>query len=250
MARPGRITAPAMLPDGALAGASRRERAMMDGLPAAQDPHECFDIVTADGQRTGLVKPRAQIHRDGDWHRALHVWIAGRDAGGGPFLMFQRRSAAKDTWPNRYDATVGGHYRAGESLAQTLREIEEEIGIAPDPHRLRPLGVRICANEAEPGTIDRELQDLFLLVDDRPLAAYRPNPAELSALARFPLEQLIPFLAGERTEVTGESIAPGATAAKPITARAEHFIPTVDRYNLRVAIAAWNVLRGDQYVAV
>jgi isopentenyldiphosphate isomerase len=216
----------------------------------AQDPSELFDVITADGTRTGRVKSRADVHRDGDWHRAIHVWVAGLDAIGSPFLMVQRRSAGKDTWPNRFDATVGGHYRAGEILADTLREVEEEIGIIPDAQHLRPLGVRICANEAQPGIIDREIQDIFFMRDDRPLAGFRPNPAELAALVRFPLETLVPFLAGEAREIQGEAITPGTTRITPIIARIDDFIPTVDRYFLRMAIAAERVLLGEQYVVV
>ena len=43
---------------------------------------------------------------------------------------------------------------------------------------------------------------------------------------------------------------PAATRAESITARIEDFIPTIDRYFLRVAIAAQQVLRGERYVAV
>jgi isopentenyldiphosphate isomerase len=219
-------------------------------LELAQDPGEPFDVITADGKPTGRVKPRAEVHRDGDWHRAVHVWVSGVDDCGTPFLTFQRRSPHKDTWPARYDATVGGHYRAGETFAETLREIEEEIGIVPDPRDLRSLGVRVCANEAQPGIIDREIQDLFLLRDDRPLANFRPNPSELAALVRFSLETLVPFLAGEGSQIDGQSLAPAATRAEPITAGMDDFIPTVDRYFLRIAIAAELVLRGERYVAV
>jgi isopentenyldiphosphate isomerase len=219
-------------------------------LAPAQDPGEPFDVITADGRLTGRVKTRAEIHRDGDWHRAIHVWVAGVDDRGAPFLTFQRRSPHKDTWPARYDATVGGHYRAGETLAETLREVEEEIGIIPDPRELRSLGVRVCANEAQPGIVDREIQDVLLLRDDRPLETFRPNPAELAALVRFPLQTLLPFLAGESEEIDGASLAPQATQAEPTTARGDDFIPTVDRYFLRIAIAAQQSLRGERYVAV
>jgi isopentenyldiphosphate isomerase len=216
----------------------------------AQDPSEPFDVITANGRPTGRVKSRAEVHRDGDWHRAIHVWVAGVDDHGAPFLTLQRRSPDKDTWPGRFDATVGGHYRAGESLAEAMREVKEEIGIIPNPNDLRPLGVRVCANEAQPGIVDREIQDVFLLRDDRPLENFRPNPAELAALIRFPLQVLVPFLAGETFAVSGESLTPAATRTEPITARIDDFIPTVDRYFLRTAIAAQHVLRGERYVAV
>ena len=216
----------------------------------AQDPDEPFDVVTAAGCPTGEIKPRAAVHRDGDWHRAIHVWIAGRDDDGEPFLIFQRRGSQKDTWPDRFDATVGGHVRAGESLAETLREVDEEIGVAVQGLTLLPLGRRVCANEALEGIIDREIQDVFLLVDERSLTDYRPNPAELSALVRFPLAALIAFLAGEESSLQGESISAGAEASELVLVGVDDFIPTVDNYSLRIAIAAANVLRGDRYVMI
>ena len=217
---------------------------------AAQNPQEPFDIVLADGTPTGRVKARAKVHQDGDWHRALHVWVAGTSERGAPFLTFQRRSPRKDTWPDRYDATVGGHCRHGETLAETLREVEEEIGIRAAGLTLRPLGVRVCANEAESGIVDRELQDVYLLLDDRPLEAYRPDPIELASLARFDLQDLLPLLAGEVPTASGLSLAAGDLTIEPVSATLDDFIPTIDRYFFRVAIAVGHVLNGEHYVAV
>lgn len=216
----------------------------------AQDRDEPFEVVTATGRVTGQIKARAAVHRDGDWHRAIHVWIAGRDGDGQPFLMFQRRGSLKDTWPDHFDATVGGHVRAGESWEETLREVDEEIGISVKGLTLLPLGRRLCANESVDGIIDREIQDVFLLVDDRVLTDYRPNPHELSALVRFPLTALIAFLAGDEARLQGESIAAGAESTEVVLVDIDDFIPTVDNYSLRLAIAAANVLRGDRYVMI
>jgi isopentenyldiphosphate isomerase len=215
----------------------------------AQDPAERFDIVRADGSPTGRTKARGAVHRDGDWHRAIHVWVMG-EAGDGPFLLFQQRSERKDTWPGRLDATVGGHLRAGETLTDALREVEEEIGAAAPPDKLRPLGVRICANEGEAGVVDRELQDVFLLRDDRPLSGYRLHPAELAALVSFPLPALLAFCVGETDAIDGMAIAPGAAAPERRTFRQDDFISTIDRYFYRVAIAADATLRGARHVAV
>jgi isopentenyldiphosphate isomerase len=215
----------------------------------AQDPDEPFDVLLADGTPTGRVKPRAAVHRDGDWHRALHIWVAGHDESGEPFLVFQRRSAAKDSWPDYFDTTVGGHFRAGETLQETIREIEEEIGLPATDLNLRPLGTRISITESPP-LIDHELQDVYLLLDDRPLSAYRPHPVELSALVRFPLRELLAFFSDEMASITGEAVVPGNAVPFRITATENEFIPSVDRYGLRIAIAAQNVLRGDRYVAL
>ncbi len=112
------------------------------------------------------------------------------------------------------------------------------------------LGVRVCANEAESGIVDRELQDVYVLLDDRPLEAYRPDPVELASLARFALKDLLPLLAGEASTASGVSLAAVDHTIEPVNVTLDDFIPTIDRYFFRVAIAVGHVLRGEQYVAV
>ena len=216
----------------------------------AQDPGELFDIVLADGTPTGQTKPRAAVHRDGDWHRAIHVWVTGVDDDGTPFLIVQRRNEHKDTWPGRLDATVGGHYRAGESLTETLRETEEEIGISVTLDELLPVGVRIAVNARDEQTRDHELQDVFLLRRDRPLTDYRSNPAELSALIQLPIGDLLDMYVGNRATIEGTNLDASTGEIRTVSLTLDDFIPTVDRYFYRVAIAAQALLRGDRHIAI
>jgi isopentenyldiphosphate isomerase len=215
----------------------------------AQDPDELFDVVTFNGRPTGITKRRADVHRDGDWHRAVHVWVTGIDDLGS-FLTFQRRGLAKDTNPGKFDATVGGHFGAGETLVEALREVEEEIGISVGIDDLRFVGLRICIAEPQPGVKDHELQDVFLLRDDRPLTGYRPNPAELSAIVRCPLDPLLDFLAGSRDSVPTRSIAPNSSVIDEGIATSDDLILRHDRYLYRVAIAAERFLAGERHIAV
>ena len=97
-------------------------------------------------------------------------------------LLFQRRAPDKDTWPARLDASVGGHYRAGEGLTGVVREAHEELGIDVDLEELIPLGVRRVVS-LEPGVIDREIQDIYLLRCDLSLTAYHPDRDEIDGLA-------------------------------------------------------------------
>ena len=127
----------------------------------AQDFDELFDVVTASGEPTGRVKRRADVHRDGDWHRSIHVWVYGVEANA-PFLLMNQRGLEKDTWPGVLDATVGGHLSAGETVEEAYREIEEEIGIVADPKRLRHIGARARSAESAEGIIDREIEEVFL----------------------------------------------------------------------------------------
>ncbi|HWK82050.1 MAG TPA: NUDIX domain-containing protein [Thermomicrobiales bacterium] len=216
----------------------------------AQDPDERFDLVTAAGTPLGTSKRRADVHRDGDWHRSIHVWIYGI-LDNEPFLLFQRRGFDKDTWPGVLDATAAGHLAAGEDVPDAFREIEEELGIAPAPDRLRWIGTRVCANEQAPATLDRELQEVFLLREDAPLTAYGPSPAEVAALVRLPLAATLEFLGGFRDRVAGESLCVQSGAIAAVTITADDFVPTIiDRYYYRIAIAIAAVLRGDRHIAV
>lgn len=219
-------------------------------LVAAQNPDELFDIVTAYGAATGALKRRADVHRDGDWHRSIHVWIYGINESG-PYLLFQRRGMDKDTWPGVLDATAAGHLAAGEQVEDAFREIEEELGISPEPERLQRVGTRICANEQAPSTIDRELQEVYFLRDDSPLDAFRPNPVEVDALVRLPLMETLEFLGGFSAQVEGRLLVAADRRQEPVTVTADCFVPTmIDRYYYRVAIAINAVLRGDRHVAV
>lgn len=213
----------------------------------AQDPAERFDVYRADGQPAGQTKARVEVHRDGDWHRALHIWIAGKGDEGRGFVLMQRRSEFKDTWPGVLDVTVGGHYRAGESLQEVLREAEEEIGVPVDLTDLVPLGVRVSANEMpETAIYDRELQDVFVLIDERPLADYRPHPGELAELICIPVPALIELLRGQPGAIAVQSIRPHATEAEETTISIDDFVPTVDQYPLRAVLAIRRVLGGDR----
>lgn len=216
----------------------------------AQDPNELFDIVRADGTPLGVTKARALVHRDGDWHRAVHLWVYGVDEDGISYLRMQRRGFEKDTWPGRLDATVGGHYRAGEQLSETLREADEEIGVPVALDHLTWLGVRLCANEAEPPIRDRELQDVFLWRDDRPISIYRPNPAELAGIVQMSLDGLLSLYRGDQTTLSAIVLGTSGPETTQVELTVDHFIPNIDRYVYRVAIACQNLLRGDRDVAI
>ncbi|APR81711.1 Putative Nudix hydrolase YfcD [Minicystis rosea] len=157
-------------------------------MTSAQDPSELFDLYDRDGNPLGRAKARSLVHRDGDWHRSIHIWVWGFVAGA-PWLVLQRRSAAKDTHPRRLDMAVTGHVRAGESIEATLREAEEEIGLRLGPEDVVQIGRRRRPDRTRPGIIDNELQDIFVATKPVTIERLRPSPAELEAIVAVPLSQ-------------------------------------------------------------
>jgi RimJ/RimL family protein N-acetyltransferase/isopentenyldiphosphate isomerase len=220
-----------------------------DVVTNAQDPNEPFDIVTPLGEMTGRSKPRWQVHRDGDWHRSIHLWICGME-NGAPFLDVQRRGLDKDTWPGRLDATVAGHLRAGEDIEAALREADEEVGLTITMQDVLHAGTHVSVNDLSESRRDREFQEILLSRIDQPLAAYRPNPDEVDGIVRIQLDDAMALLAGERATAPAWIVTPEAAEPANIDVTAGDFIPSVDRYPLRVAVAARRLLAGEHPVVV
>ncbi len=171
-------------------------------VPTTDPQDELFDILDAEGRPTGAVKPRGAVHRDDDWHAALHIWVGGVDGNGNLFALFQRRSLTKDTWAGYLDTTVGGHLRSGETLEETVREANEEIGLDVGLADLTFIGRHFIA--ASDGTVaERELHLVHAVRCDQPLAVYRLHPEEVASLVSIPIDEAIALCTGERNQVSG-----------------------------------------------
>ncbi|WP_437878202.1 NUDIX hydrolase [Sorangium sp. So ce513] len=207
---------------------------------AAQDGDEPFDVFDRNGRPLGVRKARRLVHRDGDWHRSIHVWVVleresdARRGDAEPWVLFQQRSPEKDTWPGAFDVAVSGHYRAGEDLAETLREAEEEIGLPLTPGDVIRLGTRRSVDDHAQGIVDRELQDVLLATTRLSLAAFRPHPEEVTALLSLPLSAALRLVRGDARSVTGllreAPDAAGAVRIAPRDVRLDEFIASRDDY--------------------
>ena len=144
---------------------------------------ELLDVFDEQGARLG-VRTRGDVHREGLWHRCLHLWVV-TDAGE---VLLQRRGRAKAAWPGMLDATAAGHLTAGETVLDGLREAEEELGVGFRPAEVRPLGVRTVADRPVPGTLNREFQHVYVARSALPLEAWTGlDRTEVDGLAALPL---------------------------------------------------------------
>ena len=95
---------------------------------------EIFDVVNERDEVVGR-QTRAEVHRLGLMHRAVHVLVF--NSRGEVFL--QKRSMKKDRQPGLWDSSASGHLDSGEDYdACARRELQEEIGLAlaSPPQRL------------------------------------------------------------------------------------------------------------------
>lgn len=94
---------------------------------------EKSDVLDEYGNLTGETKERSLVHKDGDWHRAVHIWFINSKGE----LLIQKRAAKKVNWPNHWDISVGGHVEAGQTtFTAAIREIKEETGFILTPEDL------------------------------------------------------------------------------------------------------------------
>jgi 8-oxo-dGTP pyrophosphatase MutT (NUDIX family) len=167
------------------------------------------------------------VHRDGDWHAGIHIWV-GSVVDGVPLVLFQRRSATKDTRPGRVDTAVSGHLGAGESLAEAMREAREEIGLELSLDDVTVLGRRFV--RAHPS--DNEVQDVLAARADLPLEAFAPHPLEVDALLTTPIAAALALLGGEVGSVEAIERERGAVGEQTILLTADAFVPGVAAYYL------------------
>jgi isopentenyldiphosphate isomerase len=152
------------------------------------DGDEVLEVLDEAGLPTGTLKARADVHRDGDWHRAFHLWVVHPDA----HVLLQRRAKAKDLAGGKIDVSVAGHLRPGETLLDAVREADEEIGLVVRPGELEFLETIRSERRYETGEIDREFQDVYAVtVTDRQLHAYVLPCAEVSVLYEVPLARAL-----------------------------------------------------------
>src|SRR5690349_7942232 len=92
--------------------------------PNYTDPEELFDVVDERDEVIGQL-PRKEVHRRGLRHRAVHILIYNSRVE----IFLQKRSALKDTFPQRWDSSAAGHLNPGEEYdACSVREVQEELG--------------------------------------------------------------------------------------------------------------------------
>ncbi|HUH08353.1 MAG TPA: NUDIX domain-containing protein [Egibacteraceae bacterium] len=183
------------------------------------------------------------MHRDGDWHPALHIWVGGVDADGLPFVLFQRRSMTKDTWPGALDVAIGGHLRAGETIDETVREAEEEIGLRLAPADLAHVGRRF-SDSRHSGVVDREMQEIFACRSDLALTAYRLHSDEVDAIVSLGIADARRLFAGELKQAAAIECPRGGEPERRVVGLAD-FVWVEGSYILDALQALERVVAGQ-----
>lgn len=200
---------------------------------------ERIDALNERGEPTGEVVWKSEAHRKGIWHRCFHCWLLGEDSSG-PYLLVQRRAAAKGTWPGKLDVSAAGHLGTGETPLDGRRELEEELGLRVGPGRLIPLGTRRIEQRIPLGW-DREFHEIFLLQDSTPIKDLRLQREEVESVLSLSLDSVDALQRDETVSVVewkdGEPVSTRISMAD--------FVPNDDGYLSHVTEAARRLYAGE-----
>lgn len=145
-----------------------------------------IDVLSESGLRTGEILSRAEVHRLGKIHRAIHLYLFNDHNQ----LLLQRRSLTVDSFPGVFSISVLGHVNAGEFSAATVqREIEEELGLDASALKIEFLFSYFTEAVLSDSYIDRQFNDVYVT-----RAALQPekisfDPAEVSEIRLVTFEQ-------------------------------------------------------------
>ena len=216
---------------------------------------EMLDIYDGQGRALGISKERSLVHRDGDWHRTFHCWIVYLNEYLNPHILLQKRSATKSAWPNRVDVTAAGHYLAGETILDGLRELQEELGVMVTFEDLISVGIRVYVDELQQGAINHEFQDVYFLIDNRGLSEYKLQATEVSGLISVSVDKALQLFAGEIQVVDAQGLQvaldnPDTLEVNVLTLTTDDFIPMLDNYYYRIMVLAKRLLSGERFLVI
>lgn len=139
---------------------------------------EYFDLLDENGNSLGETKSREEVHRDGDWHKAVHIWIVNDNGD----LIIQKRSKDKLTNPNMWTTSTSGHLSAGDiPINGAIRELEEEIGLFTDEESLEYLfTIKEHTIHNNGMLINNEIIDVFLINENIDITKLKLQVEEVS----------------------------------------------------------------------
>lgn len=190
----------------------------------------------------GEIKTREQAQNDGDWIATFNLWIVTKLPA--PAIIYQRRSLQKSWAPGFLDVAAGGHYMAGEQVADGLREVEEELGKCYKMSALTRLGRKMVVLI---DTKDRELHEvseLYLIEDNGPLNTYKLQEEEVDGLFVCPVTELLKVNRDKTYNFTAKGINVQGKEVELAVDRSS-FPDNWDDYHYKMAVIAGRYFRGD-----
>lgn len=196
-------------------------------------------------EKSGEVKTRSQAYQDGNWIGGFNLWIFQTKPV--PAIVYQQRSF-NSTWePGKLDLAAAGHYQAGESLLDGLREAEEELGKTYQSKDVMSLGRRLNVSFDTKGFERRNVLDIFYTIDNDPLATYSLEANEVAAICTCPMQELLATHQDPDYSFTTTTYDPEGKKQEFIVSH-DSFPKNWDNYHARMAKVLQRLVAGEKNV--
>lgn len=212
---------------------------------------EFVDIFDEEMNSIGRMTKK-EAHRTGAWHKSIHCWIVRSDETG-EYVIFQKRSATKKTFPNFLDISAAGHYQAGEHIEDGVREIVEELGINVAFNELQYLGIKFDVYKDET-IFNREFCETFLYRNDRALSQYSIDCDEVTGLIQIKVQDGLDLFSGKVDSICATGIEYSENHNKiekiEINVNRNMFISRIDPYYGKIFMIAKAYFSGERQLFI
>jgi len=129
---------------------------------------EIWDLYDISGKRTGKTIARGEYIPEGFLHLTVDAVILNSKGE----TLLQRRAKEKKVYPDLWCITGGAALKGEDGATACAREVEEEMGFAPDMDT-----ARLISHYLRPER--RFMRDVFLIYQDVPLEKMHYQPGEV-----------------------------------------------------------------------
>jgi isopentenyldiphosphate isomerase len=196
------------------------------------------------------TEDKKTAHAKGLWHRTFSALAINPTTRR---VILQKKASGRYSFdrPDYADITVGGHYQAGETIPEGVREVHEELGLPVAHDNLHPIGLRQTAVTLAPDYIEREFQHWHLLPLDLDLDAIPLADAEVSGLVDIDLDDALMLADGYIDTIPARYAIRTETGLEysEVTLSRADLVPnylTLDQLYLRLFVAARRFCAGER----
>ena len=125
---------------------------------------ELIDVLDENGNVTGEILTREQIHKKGLCHRIVVIAIIDTQGN----ILMQQRSKNKAKNPGKWDVAAAGHVSSGQTSTEaTIRETLEEVGIKVNEEELEYVLTYKNKENVEEDYRDNQIYDCYIVKRDK-----------------------------------------------------------------------------------
>lgn len=125
---------------------------------------ELIDVLDENGNKTGEILTREQIHKKGLCHRIVVIAIIDAKRN----ILMQQRSKNKAKNLEKWDLAAAGHVSSGQTSTEAaIRETLEEVGIKINERELEHIFTYRNKENVEEDYIDNQIYDCYIVKRDK-----------------------------------------------------------------------------------